>query len=364
MNRAVALWLILSFPLCATAQDAVLRVTENMPEVSIEPLNSGDGAAIIHAGTDKKIAYLRIKKRSLGATPWRWDAAFQAPYDSEDDPSVLGNFDGLTTSTNLELNLQRIKISTSEYPVVLKSKYDELCQQYGVPAGEGCGDDDVEQIVIKKEDEQKICMTLSKEACAEKAKAIAKIFRDRRRSISQELANTYSVAPLEAWIFGFGGKVGVKQFKYLDAVTFEEQKTNKSPWSLSGYLYFKRGPDSYGGGIEFQDSYKAQPKVSLCSPSDSNPMIDICKDAVLGGPARQERKIAYMQWNHHRRGDYFAISPRVSYDFEKDDTGVYIPVYLIRNKEGLFTGGLNVSWQSETDEVVAGIFVGRAFTYF
>lgn len=72
----------------------VATVQSDFPALSQEALNSGDGVVIIHAGTDKKVASLRIKKRNFGASPWSWDATFQAPYDKESDPAIVGDFEG------------------------------------------------------------------------------------------------------------------------------------------------------------------------------------------------------------------------------------------------------------------------------
>ena len=180
----------------------------------------------------------------------------------------------------------------------------------------------------------------------------------------RDLEEAEKVNVLDAWIWGGGGKVGVEQFKYLDPTSFDSIKTDKSPWSIYGHVFFKRGADAYGLGFDFQESYRAQPTSTVCRPSEADPSISICNDGAIGAPMRQRRKIVYLEYNHHRRGDAFAISPRLSYDFEKEETGIHFPAYLIRDEKGLFTGGIQIGWQSESDEVVTGIFVGKAFSYF
>jgi hypothetical protein len=62
----------------------------------------------------------------------------------------------------------------------------------------------------------------------------------------------------------------------------------------------------------------------------------------------------------------FAIAPRVSYEFEKGVFGFDLPIYLLQGKEndsGLrdLIGGIRLGWRDDTDELIAGIFVGKPF---
>ena len=45
------------------------------------------------------------------------------------------------------------------------------------------------------------------------------------------------------------------------------------------------------------------------------------------------------------------IAPRVTYDFEKDEIGFLMPIYLLRDSKGNLTGGASVGWQSYWGQV-------------
>ena len=59
--------------------------------------------AIVTGGTEKKTVFLKLKsfridRDSSAGAPWELSLAFEAPYDKDDDPTTLADFDGLTKS--------------------------------------------------------------------------------------------------------------------------------------------------------------------------------------------------------------------------------------------------------------------------
>ena len=86
-----------------------------------------------------------------------------------------------------------------------------------------------------------------------------------------------------------------------------------------------------------------------------------CRDVRIGAPGQKKRQIVFIEAHHHKPGQSFALAPRISYDFETNEIGINIPVYVVRDEKGLFTGGLTIGWQSQTDEIVAG-FLDKAYT--
>jgi len=75
-------------------------------------------------------------------------------------------------------------------------------------------------------------------------------------------------------------------------------------------------------------------------------------------------KLVYfdMRWGPAFKG--FAMAPRITYDFEEEESGISLPIYLVGDGKGNFNSGVNIGWQSETDEVVASFFIGKAFAYY
>ena len=56
----------------------------------------------------------------------------------------------------------------------------------------------------------------------------------------------------------------------------------------------------------------------------------------------------------------FALAPSAQYDFETDVWGFEAPLFLVRNGNKDFTGGVKFAWRSDQDDLVAAIFISRA----
>lgn len=357
----VLLWSLLTVQ--SVAQSEPIDVSE-FPELSTDFLNTGDSSVLVHTGVDKKTAYFRFGNKPVGDSPWKWDVAIESPYDKDNNPSVLGDFDGLTNSTNASINFQRIGIMERGIMNPFHEALKQLCARYAGSVDDSCTAGEVKDYIEKKEIRKKICEGLSDSECNELVKKYIEQFVLRRIELQQTMVDQSIILPVRAWIFGFKGKIGVEQFKYRDMMSLEVQKNNETPWSISAYSQYVCGSTTYGGGFQYQESYKEKPEVSICTTLPMPPGATACSNGRIGPPDRNERQLAFFEIHHHKRGRAFAVAPRISFDFEKDEVGINVPIYLVRNKEGLFTGGLKIGWQSETDEVVAGFFVGKAFTNY
>lgn len=118
-----------------------------------------------------------------------------------------------------------------------------------------------------------------------------------------------------------------------------------------GVLYFA------GVGIRYESAYETAKKQQICRPIADTPTATSCSDASIGAPARALKRIAEFRtrWYPSKDVVYDIV---VSRDFQKDVTGIEIPVAFIRGTDGLFTGGISIGWRSDTNEVTASVFLG------
>ncbi len=51
------------------------------------------------------------------------------------------------------------------------------------------------------------------------------------------------------------------------------------------------------------------------------------------------------------------VSPMLTYDDAQEVWAAQLPLYLLRDKNALFSGGLRFGWRSDEDRFVASVFV-------
>jgi hypothetical protein len=49
----------------------------------------------------------------------------------------------------------------------------------------------------------------------------------------------------------------------------------------------------------------------------------------------------------------------VAYDFQKKVLGLQLPIYLVRNSDGQFTGGFRLGWRDDTHVLSASVFISK-----
>lgn len=152
--------------------------------------------------------------------------------------------------------------------------------------------------------------------------------------------------------------LGYDDFAYFSSLTSKE-KDREMRWSL-GASYGTSSPSRgfyLGGGFDLKHGYKSQDKRIVC-PLSTEETFD-CVQGSFGPPSSGYGRTAYLEarWSVLAR----PVSLRVTHDFEDDTTSADLPVYLLRNKNDKFTGGLRFGWLSEESELLVGVFVGKEF---
>lgn len=161
-----------------------------------------------------------------------------------------------------------------------------------------------------------------------------------------------------ARIFAVEANVGYDDFAYFSSLTSKE-KDREMRWSL-GASYGTSSPSRgfyFGGGFDLQHRYKSQDKRIVC-PLSTEETFD-CVQGSFGPPSSGYDRTAYLEarWSVLAR----PVSLRITHDIEDDTTSADLPVYLLRNKDGKFTGGLRFGWLSEESDFIIGVFVGKEF---
>lgn len=102
-------------------------------------------------------------------------------------------------------------------------------------------------------------------------------------------------------------------------------------------------------------------KVEVCSPIDATGSLR-CSDASIGAPEEEKTETVFAEGRW--AGVKLAVSPRLEYDAEESEWGLRVPVYLVRNTKGAFTGGLAAGYTTTDDDWQVAVFVGKEFSLF
>ena len=159
-------------------------------------------------------------------------------------------------------------------------------------------------------------------------------------------------------ILSFGATVTHQRYDYLQSLTAKPTTERQQQWSASG-TYGMTSPERttyFGAGFRFGRNYKEAGQRILCPQSDDEPF-----ECVLGRfspPRRLYSRVAHVEMRTVALGR--PVSLRLEHDFAKDESSADLPIYLVRDKNSNFTGGLRLGWTT-TDDFIAGIFVGKEF---
>ncbi|HKR66747.1 MAG TPA: hypothetical protein VJZ00_23670 [Thermoanaerobaculia bacterium] len=264
-----------------------------------------------------------VKLSFGGTTKGSAHILLSAPVNKNADQQSLANLHGLSGSSKLELGYSRI-LST------IKATFndelsDALCKKNGLDPG--C---DLVKLQDKERDPQAKAVTFSGMTTA----------------------------------LGIKGEFTRTKFDYLTKGTLASNSDTEPQYAASiaygvlphhklpiGVLYFA------GLGMRYESGYEAQKKQQICTPLKDTPTATTCSEVSLGAPDRALKRIAEFRTRWYPSDDvvYDIVIAR---DFQKDVTGIEIPVSFIRGKDNLFTGGISIGWRSDTDEVTASVFIG------
>ena len=316
--------------------------------------------AEIEAGKDSSRVSLKIS-RSAHTNPvnWgtrkevrtnvsAWTVTFAAPLNKKDKDTDVANLDGLANSFSVALKWTRFDYWRSKPTDADDRKF---CDRLGEAQAAELDTDNERQ---RKEAAKKIADACFDEFDSEKAYAAgpewgreyeAMYWPDRPR-----------------WVYGAEAKIGTEDFEFLDTQTFAEREQSETPWSVGGFVGVSK-PDwglTYLG-FRYEEAFEEQKQASICTPIENSTALS-CETKPLGAPAGKDKAIVFVE--HRRHLGQFAISPRVSRDFESNVTGVDFPVYFWKDKDGNLAGGIKAGWTSDEDGLDFSLFIGATFSFF
>lgn len=176
--------------------------------------------------------------------------------------------------------------------------------------------------------------------------------------------------PVTTTFYGLTFKLGYEEFKVLDTSTLESTTENEVPVSAGLHLGYVPGGGLHSilAGFDLQRAYEASENRTLCNPIEMSEQQE-CKTGAFSDPKRKDKQLLYLEYRRQfpklELLDLpMAMNLRITHDFKSDVFGVDLPIYLLKDKEQQFTGGLRLSWRDDTDDLKFGVFVGSSFSIF
>jgi len=184
--------------------------------------------------------------------------------------------------------------------------------------------------------------------------------------ITQEyLEQSYENSGQTIWFTG-GAELGYNDFEYLDTSDLTAQTQNGIEFKVEAsatYSAFKSELAlSFGGAYESAFDQSDEAVVCLDNNSDLK-----CASGRLAPPVRKDNFLVFGEARKVVKTNnayipQIGIAPRITHNFDKNLTGVSVPIFLLPDDGGL-SSGLQFGWRSDTDNVSAGIFVGGTFDF-
>lgn len=166
------------------------------------------------------------------------------------------------------------------------------------------------------------------------------------------------------WTIGASGKVGRKDYSYIDTAAFKQSDASKTVMSAALFAgYVPNDRLMLTAKAEVQRKYKEGDETVFCR-SLAGSAIE-CLNGAAGAPPRTTAKILTLGSRY--LGEGFALAPTISYDWSSKVRGLDLPLYLLGagdGKPGRLSGGVGASWRSDTRDTALYVFVGSPFSFW
>ena len=366
MTRIIASMFALSIGTSCLAQDAATALSDTSRQQSSSP-STVQALAVrerieIIAGSDKEEASISTG-RQFGANIW--NLSLTTPIDKENKQGTFADLNGLSDAIRGKLTYMR---QLSDLATWNQRRDFAAGRKTCVAAGVARGFSP-EELEKKLKADELACDALTAPGAdddelykgtksPESKSVIARTLEPIRRDYLQAQWGGSWVTMVRSAV-----SVGTEEFEFFDATTFAESDSDETEWSASvGFAWVNIVRRmSVGVGYRRESVYEPNTETTLCS---STPVADVleCETGSLGGPVKKEKDLATVQLDLLR--SRWALTSLLTYDFESDDYGIELPLYLLRDENAAWTGGVSVGWTSEERDVTVQIFVGVPFSLF
>lgn len=286
---------------------------------------------------------------------WLWSARLTVPVGGSEDLTASSTLDALSDGTTLKLNTSWFWFSTGTGRLGDPAFLGHMRSATANCVREAEGNPALDR-------EQR---TARMEWCRNTGRYPTLAFARQYADASVAEVNRSVLGDM--WRIGGEGSIGFNRFSYIDSTTLAEVDETKAQYSVAifGTYYPSDAMSAVIARAEYQNAYEAAEEALVCRPVVVDPADD-CVNGISGPPTNVERlnfSLEYRQvFDTRSRLGRFAISPRATIDALTGEFEAELPFYVIPRGESPISPGFRVSYSSEDDEVVFGIFLRTTFS--
>lgn len=359
---------------CLLVIAAILPVNVHAEPADDALTNSGPGAFFsgardslaVEVAKDQKTATMKLATWSLsGAT--RTSIEVQAPFDKDEKNADYANLDGLRGATAVTLGIDYRRIAPLDDAAGDAAHNKAVCKQFMlVSNNENCsaGLVHAEAKQVAGETRPYALRLICEKFGIDENACDANTFPDsmaRQYALARQAVYGRST---RAWLVPIKLKYGLDTYKYQDAATLAAEEDKEYPASASIGLGYLNHRGFVGVGYEYQDAFKPQKTVSLCTPVPGQPGVNQCSDTILGAPAETKRENAFIETRLALPGRRTAMAVKVTKDVRHGEEAVEIPFYLLQTEKKGIHAGIRLDWSSLDNDVAASMFFGTGFSFY
>lgn len=267
-------------------------------------------------------------------------AKLTGPLDEGKDSVTLGDLSGLKGKAQLTVNWQHNPVPAPNASSMLDGErvYEQqllLCQEYAAS-------------VDSKTYIENDC---NSDFFASNYTNIDKVMLERW------YAENFSFKKVKYW--GFEGTIAYDTFTFTTKDDLSKDLSQKeTDFAARAYFGQMLSLNSlYELGYRYEKSFQSESEIEICSSLADN--ISSCRDIAVGAPTEITKQIGFGSYRKIHQN--YAINVTLSRDFENDETGVQVPIWFRKSKDGIFNGGIQLDWTSEGDDIMFSVFLNSPF---
>lgn len=329
---------------------------KNQDSLLDRPIASSGAAIELNASTENSNIFFRVGKTiSSGgdktAQFTAWNLTASSPIDPDNDAVNIATLDGLANSTKLAFNLDKFFLTGTKNPFDGNNEEDAVKARMicSLIDQNGCDINDVQEGLKEKV-----------------ARGELNLSEAEQRKIVDTFESLFFEPDSINYGFSFKGTVGYENFEFVDAESGETVDQSEIPWSIGAFFSFNpptKYPLLFTLGLEYQEAFASSSSQIVCPTSNGGNTV-VCNTGIFAEPIQSENLLFSFETRSNLGG--LAFSLRGTYDFENENTGIDLPIYLISDEEGNLNGGLRLGWTNVDDDndLILGVFIGSKFNLF
>jgi hypothetical protein len=309
------------------------RVRESKLPLGVSDVAPAETTAVALIASDKDgrgfISFSRDSQSSTGMAD-NLTLKISSPFNKDENQAVFASLGGLSGDV----------IASGAFSRFI---WDLSPMEYGRKICQACSDAGIKDL-----------LDCNQQSLSEALKAKGIPDSDISKKTDELQAALFGTTVGKLW--GMEASLGRQERTFFEADA-KKVKDDRAGYSFAavGGMVFRQW--SAYGRLTGKRDYQENDKATFCT-SITGSVLENCTSQPFGRAKQVESLILAAEARYFLKSVAFA--PSAHYDFKSEVWRLEVPVFLLRDSDGGFTGGFKLAWQSDQRDLVAAIFVTKA----